>query len=150
MKIIDFDKRGNVIRLYLGKYDLENWWGDDWDDVPYEHNAGGVYEELIDSYADIALSMENIVLEPSEDWHNQGNSRWSKEDMIKRKVPCLVIYPLDEDEDTWKWEDCFNDIAMSDKAIKIYFGDTYWETIEKLANSHINAKFFQRIKFNSK
>ena len=24
--------------------DLENQWGDDWDDSPYEHNAGPPYE----------------------------------------------------------------------------------------------------------
>ena len=47
MKIIDFDKKGNVVRFYLGKDDLNDYWGDDWNDVPYEHNAGTVYDEFI-------------------------------------------------------------------------------------------------------
>ena len=36
MKIIDWDRKGNVLRLYLGEDRLEDWWGDDWDDRPYE------------------------------------------------------------------------------------------------------------------
>ena len=24
--------------------DIDNQWGDDWDDIPYEHNAGKPYE----------------------------------------------------------------------------------------------------------
>ena len=40
MKIIDFAKKGNVVRFFLGKDDLKEWWGDDWDDCPYEHKYG--------------------------------------------------------------------------------------------------------------
>ena len=35
MKVIDFERKGNVIRFYLGKDDLTEWWGDDWNDTPY-------------------------------------------------------------------------------------------------------------------
>ena len=78
MKIIDFEKKGNVVRFYLGEQ-TENWgwtnpeykdytgktptwlkpsdryYGDDWDDKPYEHNAGTVYGEFIKGYKDIAF-----------------------------------------------------------------------------------------------
>ena len=40
-EIIDFERKGNVVRFYLGKNGEQ--WGDDWDDAPYEHNAGKVY-----------------------------------------------------------------------------------------------------------
>ena len=29
MKIIDFEKKGNVVRFYLGDNDLKEWYGDD-------------------------------------------------------------------------------------------------------------------------
>ena len=36
-EIIDFERKGNLIRLYLGKNGKQ--WGDDWVDFPYEHNG---------------------------------------------------------------------------------------------------------------
>ena len=42
MKIIDFDKKGNVVRFYLGPTNKNDYWGDDWSDKPYEENAGSV------------------------------------------------------------------------------------------------------------
>lgn len=44
MKIIDFERKGNLVRFYLGDDDLHDWSGDDWNDTPYEYNAGQVYE----------------------------------------------------------------------------------------------------------
>lgn len=46
-KVIDYDKKGNLVRFYLGDIDLGYWTGDDWDDAPYEHNAGMIYEEYV-------------------------------------------------------------------------------------------------------
>ena len=80
MKIIDFEKKGNIVRFYLGEK-TEDWgwtnpeykdytgetpswlkpkdtyYGDDWDDAPYEHNAGQVYEEFIKGQKDIAFDL---------------------------------------------------------------------------------------------
>ena len=39
MKIIGWDRKGNVVRFALGDDNLEYWSGDDWNDSPYEHNA---------------------------------------------------------------------------------------------------------------
>ena len=47
---------------------------------------------------------------------------YSKEDMIDRKVPCLVIVPHKE----INWDNMFDGFSTrvaSDKSIKIYFGD---------------------------
>ena len=41
MKIVDFKKEGNIVRFYLGET-INGIYGDDWDDTPYEHNAGEV------------------------------------------------------------------------------------------------------------
>ena len=47
-KIIDFERKGNIVRFYLGDVNNSNgYYGDDWDDVPYEHNAGKVYEQYV-------------------------------------------------------------------------------------------------------
>ena len=43
MKIIDFECTGNVVRFYLGKDNEKDYHGDDWNDTPYECNAGTVY-----------------------------------------------------------------------------------------------------------
>lgn len=110
MKVIDFERKGNVVRLYLGVG--TDYWGDDWDDVPYEHNAGTVYNEYVRGYVDVAFPFNMLVLEPSDDW--TGNSRWSKDDMKKRKVPCIVVT---DDNDSFS-------TAMADESSrKIYFGD---------------------------
>lgn len=64
MKIIDYELKGNVVRFYLGKSTLTNYYGDDWDDAPYDSNAGCVYSEYIAGTADIAFPFDALVLEP--------------------------------------------------------------------------------------
>ena len=124
MKIIDFEKRGNVIRFYCGKDDCDDYWGDDWNDRPYEHNAERVYSEYIEEYIDVAVDMDYHVMEPADDWRYNNNTPFSKEDMKKRSVPCIIVVPED---DSYVSEE-FNRYAVSDNVDKIYFGDS----IEKL------------------
>ena len=69
MKIIDFEKKGNLVRFWLGTDDCSDYWGDDWDDAPYEHNAGYVYSEYVTGYIDYVFPFETLVLEPCDDWH---------------------------------------------------------------------------------
>ena len=92
MKIIDFEKRGNVIRFYCGKDDCDDYWGDDWNDRPYEHNAERVYSEYIEEYIDVAVDMDYHVMEPADDWRYNNNTPFSKEDMKKRSVPCIIMF----------------------------------------------------------
>ena len=115
LKVIDFDRKGNVVRLYLGVG--TDYWGDDWDDVPYEHNAGTVYDKYVRGYVDVAFPFNMLVREPSDDW--TVNSRWSKDDMKKRKVPCIVIT-----DDNDSWDDNFSTAMVDESSRKIYFGDT--------------------------
>lgn len=121
MKIIDFEKKGNIVRFYLGNDNDNDFWGDDWDDKPYEHNAGGVCDQYRVGHIDIAFAFDDIVMEPADSAWN-GNSKWSKEDMKNRKVPCICVL-----EEKFKIEyedfDSFNDISNNDKSIRIYFGD---------------------------
>ena len=119
MQIIDFKKKGNVVRFYLGDA-TAHYWGDDWNDRPYEHNAGQVYEEFIKGYKDIAFDFDDLVLEPANGAWNL-NSRWSKEDMIARRVPCIIAVPKEVYQDSW--DDAFDTWAGADGIKKYYFGD---------------------------
>ena len=116
MKIIDFEHKGNVIRFYLGADELESWYGDDWDDAPYEHNAGRVYDEFVTGRHDMVVPFDSTVLEPCS---GQLNSRWCKLDMVARLVPCIIIVPGKLD---W-YSDNFNDYIGAASARRIYFGD---------------------------
>ena len=142
MKIIDFKKKGNVFRFYLGEETPEWGWtrpdytrngqtpdwlkpsdkyyGDDWDDKPYEHNASQVYEEFIKGYKDVAFNFDDLVLEPADGAWN-GNSRWCKYDMVNRKVPCIIIVPKEVYQDSW--DDAFDTWAGADGIKKYYLGD---------------------------
>ena len=118
MKIIDFEKKGNVVRFYLGKDDLEKWWGDDWNDTPYEHNAGEVYEEFVSGHKDIAFPFDDLVLEPC---NGAYNSEYCKDDMVARRVPCIIVVPK-ELADT-SWDTSFVYWAGADGVKRYYFGD---------------------------
>lgn len=115
LKVIDFVRKGNVVRFYLGTGTA--YWGDDWDDVPYEHNAETVYDEYVKGHVDVAFPFNMLVREPCDDW--TGNSRWSKDDMKKRKIPCIVVT-----DDNGSWDDRFSTVMADESSVKIYFGDT--------------------------
>lgn len=117
MKIIDFEVKGNVIRFYLGEDDCNDYWGDDWNDRPYEHNAGTVYDNYCAGIADIYVDITLNVLTPENDWHYNGNSPFSKEDFQKRDAPCIVI-PYE-----CAWDDCYSKSALSENVIKFWFED---------------------------
>lgn len=89
LEIIDWERKGNLIRLYLGKNGKQ--YGDDWNDAPYEHNAGKVYDEFIVAVKDITIPFEYIVLEPADE-ATDFNSKYCKEDFRNRKLPFLVAH----------------------------------------------------------
>lgn len=147
MKIIDFEKKGNIVRFYLGQETkeygwvnpkslkdgeqprhIESPWGDDWDDAPYDCNAGVVYSEYVYGYADIVFPFDALVLEPCQCGF-RDSCYVSKEDMQQRKVPCIVaVMPealgIDNIFD-YVFRENFYDWCGSDKqgVYKYYFGD---------------------------
>ena len=121
MNIIDLVRKGNVVRFYLGENGKQ--WGDDWNDAPYEHNAGEVYYEYVKSYKDVSYSFDSIVLEPCDGAEN-GNSKLTKEDMKNRKIPCLLIVPhylWSKDNEYWGqgFDYWYGKVGVE----QIYFGD---------------------------
>ena len=118
-KIIDFERKGNVVRFYLGADDCTDYWGDDWNDAPYDCNAETVYDRFVTGTKDIAFPFDSLVLEPSNDYGI--NCRYSKEDMKHRRVPCLIVVPKEVIGDSWKEQ--FKDWVGADGVKKFYFGD---------------------------
>ena len=119
MQIIDFERKGNIVRFYLGKNGEQ--WGDDWDDTPYECNAGTVYDEHVKGKRDIAFPFDCIVLEPQDGAWMRSGSDCCKEDMIKRRVPCIVVVPPELADGSWC--DSFHQWVRCDGVRKYYFGD---------------------------
>ena len=119
MKIIDFEKKGNMVRFYLGADDLKIWWGDDWDDAPYDCNAGTVYDEYVSGYRDIAFPFDCLVIEPCE---GVCNCEFCKDDMIARRVPCVIVVPKELADISWYGQD-FGHWVGVDGIRKYYFGD---------------------------
>ena len=117
MKIIDFEVKGNAIKFYLGKNDCFDYWGDDWNDAPYEHNAGEVYDEYCCGIANVYVDMNLDVFTPESDWHYGGNSPFCKEDFKKRKAPCIVI-PYES-----SFCDNYSVVALADSGLKFWFED---------------------------
>lgn len=118
--IIDFEKKGNVVRFYIGDINKE-YWGDDWNDRPYEHNAGTVYSQYVDRVIDIAFPFDCDVLEPADDWHYRDNSPFCKEDFMNRKAPCIIVVP--NQPDTWN-DNCYSELCGSENVIKFFYGDS--------------------------
>lgn len=120
-KIIDIDIKGNTVRYYLAKdkSKIKESWGDDWNDTPYEHNAGEVYREYVEKIMDVFYPYDMIVTEPCDDWHYHGNSPFCKEDFKKRRAPRVCIFYPDE---PWGFNS-YSDMVGNDTITKIYYGD---------------------------
>lgn len=106
------------MRFYAGDDNCNNYTGDDWDDSPYECNAGQVYGEYIKGYIEIALDLNYCVLEPADDWQNRQGSNYSKDDMKKRLVPCIIIFKTECEDDNR-----FNKYVGASNTERIYFND---------------------------
>lgn len=119
LHIIDFKKTGNVVRLFIGDAE-KDYYGDDWDDAPYEHNAGQVYPEFIKKYMDVAFGASHTVMEPQDDWRYDRNSPFSKEDMKKGKCPYIIVIP----EAVEHWAGFSNNMG-NNNVFKAYLGEDF-------------------------
>ena len=121
-KVIDFEKKGNVVRLYLGDDNCDDYWGDDWNDAPYEHNAERVYNRYVTDTLDFAMSPDADVVEPAEDWHYRGISEFCKDDFKQGKAPCLVICPHEVVEEKYG-DPCYTEVVEDIRCFRIYYND---------------------------
>lgn len=141
MKLIDFDKKGNLVRFYLGDDDCTDYWGDDWDDAPYEHNAGEVYDSFVTGIMDVAFPFDYEVFEPGDSY---SNSIYCKNDMKERRVPCTLV----NTDTKCCYDNDFTKVCGSDNnsVMKFYFEDTISEIEKKIDSVHgvvIDRKTFE-------
>jgi hypothetical protein len=116
MKIIDFCKKGQSVRFYLGDDEDKEYTGDDWNDTPYEHNAGPVDQRYVKGYTDRTFPFDDMVLEPAD---GDFNSHFCKNDMKMRRTPCIIVIP----ENQIDWYDQFVHYVGMDGLQRYYFGD---------------------------
>lgn len=119
IKIIDWETKGNLVRLYLGNDDLEKWWGDDWNDAPWDCNAGPVYEQYVVGIKDVVFSFDYLVLEPV--YNYDSTVQYSKEDLMKKHAPFLIIVPPCVRKESYM--DSFDYWVGDDNVYKFYLGD---------------------------
>lgn len=119
-EIIDFEQKGNCVRFYLGKNGDQ--FGDDWDDAPYEDNAGTVYEKFVKATADVAFGMDTDVYSPG----GYGTESFTKDGMKRRAYPCLSISL----NDLWGYAE-YTRSVMDSKSWNIFFGDVLTEDMLK-------------------
>ena len=127
MKILDFECFGNIVKLYLGETTV-GIYGDDWNDTPYEHNAGTVYDRFYSKTVEIAFPLSTSVYEPC---YGYLNSPYCKNDMLFRKVPFLMF---GEVEDAWTYVN-FGDLLREVPTLnKLYIGDDWEDVLVKYGN----------------
>jgi hypothetical protein len=114
---------------YFTTQSLEEQWGDDWNDAPYEHNAGDPYtdwrnENGPDWVVD-KVAFETSLTDPS---YNVLNSRYSVEDINKLKaVPWL-----------------FGDKWSRRPGMKIWAGTSYPEFVKMIQEE--GGTVYERVK----
>ena len=72
----------------------ENQWGDDWNDRPYEHNAGTPYRSYFDDNKEVPISIKEVYFD-LPGWYempcsNTDNSRYSVEYINCHRVPWIT------------------------------------------------------------
>lgn len=108
---MDWEHDG-VLKLYFGDDSVEGWYGDDWDDYPWESNAGAVYDRFVDHVVTVDVAgVETSQL--TESWRGcYGVCRLDQRD---RSYPLIIL--SDRPSEDW--------IAMlaGEGSRKIYMGD---------------------------
>ena len=123
-KILDFECFGNIVKLYLGET-VNGIYGDDWNDIPYEHNAGTVYDKFYTDTVEIVFPLSTQVYEPC---FGYDNSPYCKKDFLFRKVPFLLFGQLEE---SWRYHD-FDELLEKVLTLhKLYIGDDWDEILFK-------------------
>ena len=141
-KIIDWELKGNTVKFYLGKetedwgwvnpnykrkengeYVRPNWleprkdfYGDDWNDRPWQDNAGQVYEQFVYATRTMYFDFDDVVFE------NTTNN-YCKDDFKSGKIPFLAVLRKGYNDENAYYFD-FNDIIGAKGVECFYFGDS--------------------------
>lgn len=74
---------------YFYKGNIKEVWGDDWDDAPYEHNAGEPYIRNEEDWTIVKVD-EELVEQPYQ-YERKLNSSYSVEYINTGDVPWLIF-----------------------------------------------------------
>lgn len=74
---------------YFYNGDIKEVWGDDWNDVPYEHNAGEPYIRNEEDWTIVEVD-EELVEQPYQ-YERKLNSSYSVEYINTGAVPWLIV-----------------------------------------------------------
>lgn len=124
---------GDYVNLYFTSKELEDQWGDDWDDVPYEHNAGRPYTPCWHNERGSSKYPCDCEICQRE-WNEDGTPKWEvytlavKSDVIK--LPAYEHYNSPFSVKELNIERDFPWIRFKNSDILIYAG----EDIKNVAN----------------
>ena len=113
--LVDVCWRGNALRLYFGN-SVEEIYGDDWDDIPYESNCGTVYSEYVTCVLDVLIPFNYTITDIADDLY-YGNSKYCRNDFKTGELPLLWL--IDDSVD--RRED-----------LTFYMGDSKDKVVNKL------------------
>lgn len=130
MKVVYIDFKGNLVRFYLGtREQFENSWGDDWNDRPFEHNAGEVDDKFVTKTVDVAFKMDVDVILPEDDYNFHGNTPFAMEDFKKARLARCIIA-----ENDWY---SFTQLEDKNKGFRIYFGEDWDKLYQQLVENNL-------------
>lgn len=127
MKVIDFNRKGNLLKIFLGDDNCNDYWGDDWNDRPYEANAGTVYDKFVKATAQFVVPFEYEIVEPQDINVYNGNSPYCKDD-FKNGVPFAAIMP---EEKSWLGPEFAHVITKQD-CVKLSYNMSYKEICDAI------------------
>ena len=89
LKICWIKNKGNYIRFYFTTQD--DYWGDDWNDAPWEDNAGDVYAEYVERYIDIVVPWHFRVTYSLNDLYDPYQSDIAVQDLVDNNAPFIYV-----------------------------------------------------------
>lgn len=89
LKICWIKNKGNYIRFYFTTQD--DYWGDDWNDAPWEDNAGDVYCEFVEYFVDVVVPFNYRVTHNLNYCYNSHRSNVAIQDLVDNNAPFIYI-----------------------------------------------------------
>ena len=89
LKICWIKNKGNYIRFYFTTQD--DYWGDDWNDAPWEDNAGDVYSEFVEYFIDVVVPFYYKVTHTLNDLYDPYNSNVAIADLVDNNAPFIYV-----------------------------------------------------------
>lgn len=100
--------------VYFSQSEPGDVWGDDWNDAPFEHNAGIPYEEFAPFVTFVAF---DLILPNTE----FVNSYYSVEDLNQKKFPWVREEIYQEDKKLYAGASVKEFIELMDELEIVYF-----------------------------